>query len=36
VKLGFLYAVISGNRFTGSFVDVDGTVEFTRTVDKTP
>jgi tartrate-resistant acid phosphatase type 5 len=36
VKLGFLYAVISGNTFTGSFIDVDGKVEFTRTVSKTP
>jgi len=34
LKLGFLYIVISGNAFTGSFIDVNGVVEFSRTLTK--
>jgi len=34
LSLGFLYVVIDGNSLTGSFIDVTGRVEFTRTLTK--
>jgi tartrate-resistant acid phosphatase type 5 len=34
IKLGFLYVVIDGATFTGSFIDVTGNVEFSRTLTK--
>jgi hypothetical protein len=34
VELGFLYVVIRGNTFEGSFIDVNGDVAFARTLTK--
>ncbi len=33
-KLGFLYVTISGRTFQGTFIDVTGNVEFSRTITK--